>query len=156
MAVLTCKVALMGNHMVLLFLAASGIGQLVAPVYFSLDICAVGMFVFCGIAMVTYPFTAFLTNLCYIAIGFFGRGFFSCSLIYLNEIGGDRFRSWSLIVIFAIWGVSSLLSAFEEIIHIPRWIWYYVLIFLPAMVFIKQFLKFWKPSPVHLFKRSKY
>ena len=83
-AVLTCKVALMGTHMILLFLFFSGLGQFVAPTYFSLGTCAVGIFLSSLCAVVTYPLGWFLIDLCFLALGFFGRGFFACSLLYLN------------------------------------------------------------------------
>jgi hypothetical protein len=74
----------MGREILVLFLAASGLGQLLCPVYLSFDICAVAIFIFSGLAALTLPFSSFLAALFYLAIGFFGRGFFACSLIYLN------------------------------------------------------------------------
>ena len=146
----------MGPQVIMLFLAASGIGQLVGPAYLSFDICALGLCIFSGIAFFTYPFSFFLACISYLGMGFFGRGFFACALLYLNDIGGDRFRAWSLIVIFAIWGISSLLSAFEEIVHIPSWIWFYGLIFVPNIICCRFLLLFWKPSPYYLYCRSTY
>jgi len=52
-----------------------------------------------------------LLTLSYFGIGFFAKGFFGKILIYINEIGGERFKAWSIIVIFAIWGLSTLISA---------------------------------------------
>jgi len=110
-AVLTCKIAFLDPVVFLLFLAASGLGQLLCLAYFSLDVCALAIMIFSGLSAIAFPFSQLLTHLLFICLGFFGRGFFACSLLYLNEIGGDRFRAWSLIVIFALWGISSLLSA---------------------------------------------
>ena len=41
-------------------------------------------------------------------MGFFGRGIFISSLVYLGEIGGDKFRAWSIIVILGLWGMAPL------------------------------------------------
>lgn len=41
-------------------------------------------------------------------MGLFGRGLFSSSLIYVHEIGGDRFRAWSITVILGLWAISPL------------------------------------------------
>jgi hypothetical protein len=153
-ALLNWNMTFMGKEVLLLFLAVSGIGQLVCPVYLSFDICAVGMFIASGLAVVVLPFSSVLACICYLAIGFFGRGFFACSLLYLNEIGGERFRAWSLTAIFAIWGISSLLSAFKEILHVPDWIWMYVTILFPIMVGCKILLRHWKPSPYFLYSKS--
>ena len=109
----------MGTYFLVLFLAASGLGQMVCPHYLSLDICALALLVLSILALGLYPFSDVLTKICYIGLGFFGRGFFGCSLIYLNEIGGERFRTWSLIVVFALWGLSSLLAALEWIFDLP-------------------------------------
>jgi len=154
-AILTAKVATLGTHMILLFLAASALGQLAAPLYFTIDITAVAIFMLSLLSLILYPLSSLLTNACFILLGFFGRAFYTCSLIYLNEIGGERFRAWSLIVIFGIWGISVLLAAWENIVPIPRWIWYYALIFLPAIIFTRQLLLRWKPSPYHLFQKGK-
>ena len=142
--------------MLLLFLAVSALGQLFAPSRLSLDICALGILVSAVFSAITYPFSSLLTQLGILSFGFFGRGFFSCGLLYLNEIGGDRFQAWSLTVIFAVWGFSSLLAALESIVPLPRWIWYYGLIFLPAIYFSRKLLLIWKPSPYHLHKKRMY
>ena len=60
-----------------------------------------------------YPFGGFLRAVGLMGVGFFGRGFFVSSLIYLNEIGGDRFRSWSMIVVFGVWALSNLFNSFD-------------------------------------------
>lgn len=62
-----------------------------------------------GFAIIFYPFSNFMSGVGLCAIGFFGRGFYVSSLIYLNEIGGDRFRAWSCIAILAFWGIAPLL-----------------------------------------------
>ena len=87
---------------------ASGAGQIVCPIYMSLRTCTFGLSAFTLLAMAFYPFSIFFTNVSLLGLGFFGRGFFVGSLIYINEIGGDKFRAWSMIVIFGMWGVSSL------------------------------------------------
>ncbi len=118
-AVLNCKVTFMGTYYLILFLAASGLGQILCPNYLSLDICALALLVLSSLTIFLYPFNDIFVKICYIGLGFFGRGFFGCALIYLNEIGGERFRTWSLIVIFALWGISSLLASLEWIFDLP-------------------------------------
>ena len=111
LAVLTCKMAFAGTAVSLLFLAGSGLGQLLAPAYLSLDFTALALILLSALAALTFPFSPLLTQLALVLIGFFGRGFFACGLLYLDEIGGERFKAWSLIVVFAVWGVASLLAA---------------------------------------------
>ena len=55
------------------------------------------------------------------AIGFFSRGVFVSGLVYLNEIGGDRFRAWSMLVIFGLWALSTLFNYFNAILGFSRW-----------------------------------
>lgn len=74
--------------MLLLFLAASALGQLLAPLYLSLDRAAVALFLLSPLACLLYPLSTLLTNACLLLLGFFGRAFFSSALTYLNEIGG--------------------------------------------------------------------
>lgn len=88
-------------------------------------------------------------------MGFFGRGVFAGSLVYLNEIGRERFRGWSMIVIFAVWGLSSLLSSAEWVLKWPPWIWYYGFIFTPVFVGFYLLKGSWKPSPAFLYENSK-
>lgn len=67
-------------------------------------------------------------------MGFFGRGFFVSSLIYLNEIGGDRFRAWSFLIIFGLWALSTLFNSIDEKIGFARWTGYYFLVFIPCLI----------------------
>lgn len=154
-AVLTCKMAFAGTLPSLLFLAASGLGQLVAPSYLSLDVCALALIVLSGLAALALPFSPILTQAVFILLGFFGRGFFACGLLYLDEIGGERFRAWSLIVVFAVWGVASLVAAVEGLVGLPSWVWYYGVVLVPMMVCCRWLLAFWKPSPGQLYKLSR-
>lgn len=89
-------------------------------------------------------------------MAFFARGFLASSLTYINEIGGERFRGWSIIVIFAVWGISYLISSVEWMMNWPKWIWFYLLIFLPIMVDAYFIFKHWKPSPYFLYTQSKH
>jgi hypothetical protein len=109
--ILTCKISLHGPTLTMLFLAASGTGQIICPIYMSLMTCALGLGTFTLIAFAFYPVSVHMTFLAYLGLGFFGRGIFVSALIYLNEIGGERFRAWSMIVIFGMWGISSLVSS---------------------------------------------
>jgi hypothetical protein len=154
LAILTSKITMMGNKIILVFLVASGIGQIVCPIYLNTLATTMGLAAFTIAAAIFYPLSEPLTDLCYLGMGFFARGFFGSSLVYLNEIGGDRFRSWSIIVVFAVWGISYLISSVEWMLGWPRWIWYYLLIFVPILVDSYFILKIWKPSPYFLYSQS--
>lgn len=154
MAILTSKVAMMDYQIMILFLAASGIGQIVCTMHLNLIATTLGLLVFTIGAALFYPISSFLTVLCYLGMGFFGRGFFASSLVYFNEIGGDRFRSWSIILVFAVLGISYLISSVEWMLNIPKWIWHYLLIFLPIIIDSYFIMKTWKPSPYFLYTQS--
>lgn len=154
LAILTSKVAMMGSKLILVFLLASGIGQIICPIYLNIIATTLGLAVFTMAAFIFYPFSQVLTDFCYLGMGFFGRGFFVSSLVYFNEIGGDRFRAWSIIVVFGVWGISYLISSVEWMIQWPRWIWHYLLIFIPIIVNSYLVLMSWKPSPYFLYTQS--
>ena len=59
-AILTCKVAFLGIYTFLLFLAASGLGQLICPIYLTLDICALAIIVISGLSALAFPFSQIL------------------------------------------------------------------------------------------------
>jgi hypothetical protein len=59
-----------------------------------------------------------------------------------------------MIVIFAIWGASYLLTALQWMIRIPPWIWLYSLVFIPILVGSWLIAKNWKPSPQSLYAKS--
>lgn len=90
----------------------------------------------------------------YCGMGFFGRGFFVSSLIYINEIGGDKFRAWATIVVFGIWGLSPLLESLEKIFNVPGWLWVYLCVLVPFFIGSFFVLSYWKPSPFHLATKS--
>lgn len=106
-AILTCRLPLMNPALNIAFLFASGLGQIVCPIYYSLKTISKFLFVTALIAMITYPVFEVGFDLSLLVLAFFGRGYFVAALVYLTEIGGDKFRSWSIIVVFAIWGFSS-------------------------------------------------
>lgn len=68
----------------MLFLIASGAGQIVCPIALSLRTCTLGLVGFAILGFAFYPVNEFLTQLSYCGLGFFGRGFYVSSLIYLN------------------------------------------------------------------------
>lgn len=138
----------------MLFLAASGAGQIVCPIYMSLFTSALGLGSFTLIAIAFYPVSGPITWLAYLGLGFFGRGIFVSTLIYMNEIGGDRFRAWSMIVIFGMWGISSLVSSIESMTALPKWVWCYCFIFIPYLLGTYLLLRYWEPSPFRLFIKS--
>lgn len=155
LAILNSKISMMGGKMMLIFLAASGIGQIICTIHLNILATTLGLVCFTIGASLFYPISSFMTHLCYLGMGFFGRGFFGSSLVYFNEIGGDRFRSWSIILVFAVLGISYLISSVEWMLDFPKWIWLYLLIFLPIIVDSYFILKTWKPSPYFLYTQSK-
>jgi hypothetical protein len=106
--------------------------------------------------MIAYPISDFGFDICLLAMGFFGRGYFVAVLIYLTEIGGDKFRSWSLIVVFAIWGFSSFALSLEKILHFSPTLWIYLITFLPFLVGSLLSSKFIDPSPLKLYTKSTF
>lgn len=59
-----------------------------------------------------------------------------------------------MIVIFAIWGASYLLTALQWMVRIPAWTWLYSLVFIPILVGSWLVFKNWKPSPQFLYAKS--
>lgn len=59
-----------------------------------------------------------------------------------------------MIVIFGMWGFSSLISSIETMMTLPRWIWYYVFIFVPYLIGTYLLLQYWEPSPFKLYIKS--
>jgi hypothetical protein len=154
LALLTSKMAMLGSKIILVFLLASGVGQIICPIYLNILATTLGLAAFTIGAFLFHPFSEGLTDFCYLGMGFFGRGFFVSSLVYFNEIGGDRFRAWSIIVVFAVWGISFLISSVEWMVLWPQWLWYYLLIYLPIIANSYLVLKTWKPSPYFLYTQS--
>jgi hypothetical protein len=142
--------------MTMLFLIFSGAGQIVCPIALSLRTCTLGLSGFAIFGFAFYPFSTFLTQFAYCGLGFFGRGFYVSSLIYLNEIGGDKFRAWSMLVVFGVWGISSLFSSLERLLKFPPWLWVYLFVFISIIVDSSFVLNYWKPSPFHLYTKSKF
>lgn len=108
----------MNPNLNLAFLFASGLGQIFCPIYYSLKTISQLLLLTAVYGVITYPLSEFGFDICLLAMGFFGRGYFVSALIYLTEIGGDKFRSWSIIVVFAIWGLSSFVLSLERILHL--------------------------------------
>lgn len=154
--ILTCLVPLLPGIIPLLFMFASGAGQIICPIYMSLGTSAFGILGFTCFGLAFYPVSDLLSNFVFLGLGFFGRGVFVSSLIYINEIGGDRFRAWSPIVIFGMWGLSSLVSTLKTIFILPSWVWYYFFIFIPFLIGSLLVLRYWEPSPYKLYMKSIY
>jgi hypothetical protein len=144
----------MSPNLNLAFLFASGLGQVICPTYYSIDAISQYLLLATGFAMITYPLSDFGFDICLLAIGFFGRGYFATALIYLTEIGGDKFRSWSIIVVFAIWGFSSFALSLEKILHFSPTLWMYLIIFCPFILGSILSIKFIDPSPPKLYAKS--
>ena len=119
----------------------------------TIAICLIGSTAF---TMVSYMMPDFLFYLGLCAIGFFGRGIYLSSLIYLGEIGGDKFRAWSTIIILGLWGIAPLVLGLERLLKINSdLLWLLIFIFIPFMIGGYLVMANWKPSPLHLYtKRS--
>lgn len=115
-AILTCRLPLMNPNLNLAFLFSSGIGQIICPIYYSLKTISKFLFLSTIFGMISYMLSGFMFDISILMMAFFGRGYFVTGLIYLTEIGGEKFRSWSIIVVFAIWGVSSFALSLERIL----------------------------------------
>lgn len=108
-ATLTCQLPLINSSLAVYFLFFSGLGQFICPVYMALRTITLGIIGSMAFSIVFYPISTFIFQVGLCAVGFFGRGFYVSSLVYLNEIGGDRFRAWSCVVILGFWGTAPLI-----------------------------------------------
>ena len=154
-AILTVRLPLMSPNLNLGFLFASGLGQIVCPIYYPIRTIAKFLLLVTLGSMVAYPLSTFAFDICLLGIGFFGRGYFVAALIYLTEIGGDKFRSWSIIVVFAIWGFSSFALSLEKILKFSPTLWVYLIIFVPFVVGSLLSINFIDESPSKLYTKSK-
>jgi hypothetical protein len=59
-----------------------------------------------------------------------------------------------MIVIFGMWGISSLVSSIESMTTLPQWVWCYFFIFTPFLLGTYLILHYWEPSPFRLFIKS--
>lgn len=84
LAVLNNKMAIEHSALSLLFLIASGAGQIFCPIYFSLSTNTLGVAASALLCFGLYSFDGFLKGLGLLSMGFFSRGFFVNSLVYLN------------------------------------------------------------------------
>lgn len=155
LGVLTTRTGIESSGYSIFFLIASGIGQVVCPIKMSLRTITIGIGASNLAAIGLYPFGGFIRAVGLMGVGFFTRGFFVSSLIYLNEIGGDRFRAWSMLVIFGLWPLSSFFNSIDSMLGLARWQVYYFLIFLPCLIGSYFILENWHESPHHLYFKSK-
>jgi hypothetical protein len=104
--------------------------------------------------MISYLLSTILFDFSLLCIAFFGRGYFVAGLIYLTEIGGEKFRSWSIIVVFAIWGFSSFALSLERILHFSETLWIYLITFLPFLIGCVLSNKYLAESALKLYTKS--
>ena len=153
---LTARMPLMSPNLNLGFLFACGLGQIICPVYYTMKFISQCLFIAAVFGMIAYPISGLGFGICLMAIGFFGRGYFVSALIYLTEIGGDKFRSWSVIVVFAIWGFSSFALSLERLLHFNSTLWVYVMILTPFVIGSILSTKFIDESPLKLYTKSNF
>ena len=60
-----------------------------------------------------------------------------------------------MLVVFGVWGLSSLFSSLERLLKFPPWLWVYLFVFISIIVDSYFVLKYWKPSPFRLYTKSK-
>ncbi len=72
-------------------------------------LCLIGSAV---LGVLVLPISDTLLALSFCGIGFFGRGFYINSIIYLSEIGGHKYRAWAMMTIFAEWSLSPFVLSF--------------------------------------------
>ena len=120
----------------------------------SLRTISLGLLGCTGFTLAMYPFSSFLFEASLCGIGFFGRGLYVSGLVYLGEIGGDRFRAWSIIVVLALWGMAPLVLGLERLCKLSDVFWLLLFILIPFMVGCYLILVSWKPSPLHLYTKS--
>ena len=155
-ATLNCRIPIMEGTLAIWFLVFSGVGQFICPVYMSLRTIALGLLGSTGFALIFFPFSAFVFKLGLCMMGFFGRGIFVSSLIYLGEIGGDKFRAWSIIVILGLWGMAPLVLSLERLWKLSSdFMWLSIFILIPFITGCYLVLTSWKPSAMHLYTKSK-
>jgi hypothetical protein len=154
-AILSTRATMEEGSLPLLFLIASGAGQIVCPIKLSVRTCGLGVGGAALLAMGLHPFGGFFKVLGLMGVGFFSRGFFIASLIYLTEIGGDRFQAWSMLVVFGLWGLSSLFTAVDQSIGLEGEGAYYLLVFLPCLLGSYLVLDNWQLSPRYFYFKCK-
>lgn len=154
-ATLNCRIPIMDTSLAIAFLFLSGAGQFICPVYMSLRTIALGLLGSTGFTLVFYPFSHSLFYIGLCAMGFFGRGLYVSALVYLGEIGGDKFRAWSIVIILGLWGVAPLVLGVERLWKLSSDIlWLLIFIMAPFAVGCYLVLKSWNPSAMHLYTKS--
>ena len=121
LAILTARMALENRTVILLFLIASGAGQIICPINMSVRTNSMGVMFSSLLIMGLFPIGEVSRVISLMALGFFSRGIFVSGLIYLNEIGGDRFRNRSLLVIFGLWALSTFFNSFDSMFGFNKW-----------------------------------
>jgi hypothetical protein len=91
----------------------------------------------------------FLETLAFMGLGFFGRGLNISSFIYINEIGGEKWRAWCFMVMFMVWGSAPFTLALTKMIHTPDWLWLLLFVSVPHIVIYGKMLKSWQSSPYY-------
>lgn len=72
-----------------------------------------------------------------------------CSFIYLSEVGGEKFRAWSFMVIFALSGLAPFVLALLSMFRFPEWLIMVVIVVLPHAFLYYVMMKRWYPSPIY-------
>lgn len=136
------------------FLFFSGLGQFFCPVYMNIRTISLCLLGATGFTMVAFLLPNFIFCLGLCLIGFFGRGLYVSALIYLGEIGGDKFRAWSTIVILGLWGIAPLVLGLERLLKIKsELLWLVLFILLPFLAGSYLVMLKWKPSPLYLYTK---
>lgn len=129
------------------FFFASAAGQLICPLYFEIQTTTRSIIFFSLVAAISVNRVPFLESLTFIGLGFFGRGLNISSFIYINEIGGEKWRAWCFMVMFMVWGSAPFTLALTKMIKVPDWLWMVLFVTLPHVIVYVKMLKSWQNSP---------
>lgn len=101
------------------------------------------------LAVLDVPILESLETLAFIGLGFFGRGLNISSFIYINEIGGEKWRAWCFMVMFMVWGSAPFTLALTKMVQLPDWLWMLLFVTVPHMIVYAKMIKSWQNSPYY-------
>ena len=132
-----------------LFFISSAVGQLVCPLYFNIkDTAKYLLLVSFPLVVCAYFQWIVLETIVFAAIGFLGRGLYVSTFIYLNEIGGEKFRAWSFMVIFTLSGLAPFVLALLTMFKFSAWLIITLVVLLPHALLFQAMRRGWYPSPI--------
>lgn len=128
---------------------ASAAGQLVCPLYFEIPVTARYIILSSLVAAASINRIPFVESLSFMGLGFFGRGLNISSFIYVNEIGGEKWRAWCFMVMFIVWGSAPFTLALTKSLHTPDWLWILLFVAAPHFAVYWKMSRSWQNSPYY-------